>query len=85
MVQPAAVVLNTTTEQMPASQTSISMSQQMVQHNLAMSYINKEPFNEDLEPEDASSSNSTTKWLQMFKELIDEIKKLHANPNENVG
>ena len=58
--------------------TSLS-SQQQQQHNLAISYINKEPFNEDIEIED-SNLIMDLKWrtqtIGKFKETIREIKTI---------
>jgi hypothetical protein len=53
-----------------------------------VNYINKEPFNEDVELEEIPL-NQDSKWRQFliesFKNLIGEIKELQSNPTvENV-
>ncbi len=54
-----------------------------------MNYINKEPFNEDLDALDSSGLLIDNKWRQSvienFKQIINDIKILQSNPIENVG
>ena len=71
-----------------ASFSSVNMQQQQIlQHNLAANYINKEPFNEDIEIEECNLYQDM-KWktlvMDKFREIIDEIKKLQSNPGSNV-
>lgn len=67
--------------------TSLSSHQQQQQHNLAISYINKEPFNEDIEIEE-SNLISDLKWraqsIEKFKETIREIKALISTGKSTV-
>ena len=61
--------------------------QQQLAHNLAVNYINKEPFNEDIEVEE-SSYGQDMKWRKMvienFRQIIEDIKKLQLEPALNV-
>ena len=63
---------------------TLTSHQQQQQHSLAISYINKEPFNEDIEIEE-SSLIQDFKWrasvIDKLKEKINEIKLLHSNKN----
>lgn len=58
---------------------TLSSQQQQQQHNLAASYINKEPFNEDIEIEESGMINEL-KWrasvIERLKETIGELKGL---------
>ena len=71
------------------SQNSLILSQsQNTQTGLMMNYINKEPFNEDLEVEECSLYNQDMKWrsevFDKFKAIINDLKILKTNPVENV-
>jgi hypothetical protein len=53
-----------------------------------MNYINKEPFNEDLDASDSTGLFTDNKWRQSvienFKQIINDIKLLQLKPIENV-
>ncbi len=53
-----------------------------------MNYINKEPFNEDIDASDPTGLLIDNKWRQSiienFKQVINDIKILQSNPIENV-
>ena len=65
-----------------------TQNQQQIAHNLAISYINKEPFNEDIEIEECPNFQDL-KWRKMvfenFKQVIDDISKLQSLKPENVS
>lgn len=65
-----------------------TQNQQQIAHNLAISYINKEPFNEDIEIEECPNFQDI-KWRKMvfenFKQVIDDISKLQGLKPENVS
>ena len=58
--------------------------QQQQQHSLAINYINKEPFNEDIDIEECNLIQDL-KWrtqvIDSLKAHIEEIKQLQSNPN----
>lgn len=64
------------------SDVSISSQQQFAQHTLAASYINKEPFNEDIVLEECHLVQDL-QWrvsvIDKLKEKISEIKTLQAD------
>ena len=61
--------------------------QQQIAHNLAINYINKEPFNEDIEIEECGYYQDM-KWrkkiIENFKQILEDIKKLQLEPVINV-
>ena len=65
-----------------------TQNQQQIAHNLAISYINKEPFNEDIEIEECTNFQDM-KWRKLvfenFKQVIDDIQKLQGLKPENVS
>ena len=65
-----------------------TQNQQQIAHNLAISYINKEPFNEDIEIEECTNFQDV-KWRKMvfenFKQIIEDIQKLQLDPLVNVS
>jgi hypothetical protein len=67
-----------------ASLTALTPHQQQQQHNLAINYINKEPFNEDIDIEDCNLIQDL-KWrtqvIDNLKAHIEQIKQLQSNPN----
>jgi hypothetical protein len=54
-----------------------------------INYINKEPFNEDVEIEECSLYGPEMKWRNLvfdkFRQIVDELKRLQVNPIENVN
>jgi hypothetical protein len=73
---------------MPQSTTSNTAHQQQHQA-LMVNYINKEPFNEDVELEECSLyGGSDMKWrnqvFDKYRQIIEDVKKLQTKPNENV-
>lgn len=72
-----------------SSATTLTPHQQQQQHNLAINYINKEPFNEDIDIEECDLVQDL-KWrtqvIDNFKAKIEELKKLAFNSNKkNLG
>jgi len=67
-----------------SSATTLTPHQQQQQHNLAINYINKEPFNEDIDIEECDLVQDL-KWrtqvIDNFKAKIEELKKLAFNSN----
>ena len=70
--------------------TSINSSQtaSSIQHHLALNYINKEPFNEDLEIEECALLQDD-KWrvlvIERIKTIIEEIRALQVDSTGNVS
>ena len=70
--------------------TSINSSQtaSSIQHHLALNYINKEPFNEDLEIEECALLQND-KWrglvVDRLRTIIEEIKGLQVDSAGNVS
>ena len=67
-----------------SSGTALTPHQQQQQHSLAINYINKEPFNEDIDIEECDLIQDL-KWrtqvIDHFKTKIEELKKLASNSN----
>ena len=67
-----------------SSATALTPHQQQQQHNLAINYINKEPFNEDIDIEECDLIQDL-KWrtqvIDHFKAKIEELKKLASKSN----
>jgi hypothetical protein len=86
---PTVLITSTNTN---INNTSILSSTATVQqnHNLTLNFVNKEPFNEDLEPEECIIlEQKELEWrtivFDKFKLIINEIKELLANPKKNVN
>jgi hypothetical protein len=58
------------------------------QQTQMVNYINKEPFNEDIEVEECSLYGPDMKWRALvfdkFRGIIDDLKRLQTTPAENV-
>lgn len=68
-----------------SNSTNLATSQQQQQQ--AVNYLNKEPFNEDIEIEESSLVHDL-KWraqvVDKFKAKIEEIKQLQTSTDSNV-
>ena len=69
---------------MNGSSTALTPHQQQQQHNQAINYINKEPFNEDIDIEECSLIHDL-KWrsqvIDHFKTKIEQIKQFQTEQN----
>lgn len=74
----------------PSSQTAVQASQGVIvsQTGLMMNYINKEPFNEEVEIEETSLYGPGCEWRELvfenFRKLIDDLKQFQNNPGLDV-
>lgn len=76
-------------EQQADTSFTSSQQQQSILNSQIVNYLNKESFNEDVEPEESSLYSEDMTWrtmvIEKLKNLIEDLKKLQSNPIENVG
>ncbi len=71
-----------------SSPANSQLTQAITQQTQMINYINKEPFNEDIEIEECSLYGPDMKWRSLvfdkFRLIIDDLKRLQVKPAENV-